>query len=144
MKSLISPIFLKRSLRAHVLSRFSCVQLFATPWTIAYQVSLSMGFSRQEYWSGLPFPPPRDLPNPGIKPESPVAPALQAHSSPLSHQGSSKRSLVLPILLFSFISLHCSFKKAFLSLLAIFWNSAYRWVYVSLSLLPFTSLLTYF
>jgi len=42
-----------------------------TPWTIAYQALLSMGFSRQEYWSGLPFPPPGNLPNPGIEPESP-------------------------------------------------------------------------
>ena len=50
-----------------LLSRFSRVQLFVTPWTIALQVSLSMGFSRQEHWSGLPFPPPGDLPHPGIK-----------------------------------------------------------------------------
>ena len=45
----------------------SRVWLFATPWTVAYQAPLSMGFSRQEYWSGLPFPSPRDRPNPGIK-----------------------------------------------------------------------------
>ena len=50
----------------------SHVQLVATPWTIAYQVPLSMGFSRQEYWSGLPFPSPGDLPNPGIEPRSPA------------------------------------------------------------------------
>ena len=48
----------------------SCVRLFATPWTVAYQSPLSMGFSRQEYWSGLPFPSPGDFPNPGIKPRS--------------------------------------------------------------------------
>ena len=53
----------------------SLVWLFATPWTVDYQTSLSMGFSRQEYWSGLPFPSAGDLPNPGIKPRSP---ALQA------------------------------------------------------------------
>ena len=47
-----------------------CVQLFVTPKTIALQVPLSMGFPRQEYWSGLPFPSPGDLPNPGIKPMS--------------------------------------------------------------------------
>ena len=46
--------------------------LFATPWTVAYQPPLSMGFSRQEYWSGLPFPSPGDLCNPGIEPESPT------------------------------------------------------------------------
>ena len=50
----------------------SLVLLFATPWTVARQAPLSMGFSRQQYWSGLPFPPPRDLPDPGIKPESPA------------------------------------------------------------------------
>ena len=44
-----------------------CVQLFAIPWTVARQAPLSMGFSRQEYWSGLPFPPPGDLPDTGIK-----------------------------------------------------------------------------
>ena len=48
------------------------VRLFATPWTVAYQVPLAMGFSRQEYWSGLPCPPPGDRPNPGIKPASPA------------------------------------------------------------------------
>ena len=48
----------------------SLVQLFVTPWTIAHQVPLSMGFPRQEYWSGLPFPTPGDLPDPGIKPKS--------------------------------------------------------------------------
>ena len=55
---------------------------FATPWTIARQVPLFMGFSMQEYWSGLPFPPPVDLPKPGIEPESPAFPALQADSLP--------------------------------------------------------------
>ena len=45
----------------------SRVRLFATPWTVAHQAPLSMGFSRQEYWSGLPFPSPGNLPNPGIK-----------------------------------------------------------------------------
>ena len=54
----------------------SHVQLFATPWTVALQAPLSMGFSRQENWSGLPFPSPGDLPDPGIKPESPVSPVL--------------------------------------------------------------------
>ena len=49
----------------------SHVRLFATPWNVAYQAPLSMGFSRQEYWSGLPFPSPGDLPNPGIEPRSP-------------------------------------------------------------------------
>ena len=56
----------------YVLSHSSCVQFFATPWTAAHQALLSMGFSRQEYWSGLPCPPPGDLPNPGIEPVSPA------------------------------------------------------------------------
>ena len=57
----------------------SPVRLFGTPWTVARQAPLSMGFSRQEYWSGLPFPFLEDLPNPENKPSSP---ALQADSSP--------------------------------------------------------------
>ena len=61
------------------LQSLSCVRLFATPQTVACQASPSMGFSRQEYWSGLPFPFPGDLPNPEIKPRSP---ALQADSLP--------------------------------------------------------------
>ena len=58
------------------LSCFSHVQLCATPWTVDLKAPLSMGFSRQEYWSGLPSPPPRDLPNPGIKPAFLMSPAL--------------------------------------------------------------------
>ena len=54
----------------------SCVQLFATPWTIALQTLLSMEFSKQVYWRGLSFPTPGDLPDPGIEPESLVSPAL--------------------------------------------------------------------
>ena len=50
----------------------SCIRLFATPWTVALQALLSMGFPQQEYWSGLPFPPPGDIPNPGIEPASPA------------------------------------------------------------------------
>ena len=50
----------------------SRVRLFATPWTVAHQAPLSMGFSRQEYWSGLPFPSPGDLPDPGIEHRSPI------------------------------------------------------------------------
>ena len=54
----------------------SHVPLFATPWTVARQAPLSVGFPRQEYWSGLPFPPQGDLPDPGIKPVSLMSPAL--------------------------------------------------------------------
>ena len=59
-----------------LLSCFSHVQLFVTPWTVAHQAPLSMRFSRQEYWSELPCPTPGDLPNPGIKPKSLMSPAL--------------------------------------------------------------------
>ena len=63
-----------------------------TPWTAAYQAPPSMGFSRQEYWSGVPFPPPGDLPDPGIKLKSP---ALKTGSYHLSHQGSPAVHLML-------------------------------------------------
>ena len=59
-----------------MLSRFSCVQLFATPWTVALQAPLSMEFFRQGHWSGLPCPPPEDLPDPGIEPVSAASPEL--------------------------------------------------------------------
>ena len=59
---------------------------FATLWTVAHQAPLSIGFLRQEYWSGLPFFSPRDLPDPGIKPRSPVSLAFQVDSLLLSHQ----------------------------------------------------------
>ena len=55
------------------------VQLFVTPWTVTHQVSLSMGFPRQEHWSGLPFPSPGDLPNLGVRP---MSPALQTDKPP--------------------------------------------------------------
>ena len=54
----------------------SCVQLFLTLWTVAHQTPLSREFYRQDYWRALPFPPPGDLPNPGIEPMSPASPAL--------------------------------------------------------------------
>ena len=60
----------------------SVVSDSATPWTIAHQAHLSMGFPRQEYWTGLPFPSPGDLPDLGAEPVSPVAPALQVDSLP--------------------------------------------------------------
>ena len=67
------------NLLTYEVKSLSRVRLCATPWTVAYQAPPSMGFSRQEYWSGLPFPSPRDLPNPGIKPGSP---ALQTDALP--------------------------------------------------------------
>ena len=67
----------------------SRVQLFATPWTVAYQASPSMEISRQEYWSGLPFPSLGDLPNPGIEPGSPV---LRADALPSEPPGKPKEA----------------------------------------------------
>ena len=80
-----------------LLSHFSCVRLFVTPWTVAHQAPLSMEFSRQEYWSGLPCPPPGDLPNAGSEPRSP---ALQADNLPLSHQGSPHKYITNSFILF--------------------------------------------
>ena len=70
---------IEKKVKVKSLSR---VGLFATPWTVAHQAPLSMGFSRQEYWNGLPFPFPGDLPDPGIEPGSP---AFQAVLYCLSH-----------------------------------------------------------
>ena len=72
------------------------VHLFVTSWTVACQAPLSMGFFRQEYWSGLLFPPLGDLPGPGIKPTSPASPALQADSLPPSNWGSPKDNIISP------------------------------------------------
>ena len=66
------------------MTSLSRVQLFVTPWIVAYQAPPSMGFSRQEYWRGLPFPSPGGLPDPGIEPRSP---ALQADALPSEPPG---------------------------------------------------------
>ena len=71
-----------------VLIPFSPVWLFAAPWTVAYQTPLSMGFYRQEYWSGLPCLPPGDLPNWGIEPVSPMSLASLVDSLPPRYQRS--------------------------------------------------------
>ena len=84
--------FLDYLVPACVLSHFSRVRLFAALWTVAHSSPLSVGFSRQEYWSGLPFPSPGDLPHPGI---NPGLPALQSDSLPSKPSGkpiSSKTS----------------------------------------------------
>ena len=92
-----------------MLSCFSHVQLWIL-WAVACQGPLSTGFSRQEYWSGLPCPPPGDLPNPGIKPASPGSLALQVDFLPLSHQGSPIKGLLFEIFLSgprSFLQVPC-------------------------------------
>ena len=73
------------------------VRLFATPWTVAHQALLSMGFSKQEYWIGLPFPSPGDLPDRGIEPHpgiEPGSPALQADSLSSEPPGKSREITV--------------------------------------------------
>ena len=73
----------------------SRVRLFVTPWAVAQQAPLSMGFSRQEYWSELPFPPPGDVPDPGIELESPE---LQVDSLPAELPG---KALIIQVIHFS-------------------------------------------
>ena len=85
--------FLLFTIKISTIPRFSRIQLCVTPWTVARQAPLSMGFSRQEYWSGLPCPPPGDLLHTGIKPQSPASPALQADSLLLGQQGSPTYTL---------------------------------------------------
>ena len=68
----------------------SRVRLFATPWAVDHQVPLSMGFPLQEYWSGLPFPPPGDLPYPGIEP---MSSALQTYSLPAEPPGKPQQNM---------------------------------------------------
>ena len=80
------PVFIPVWFICGSLLRLSRVRLLVTPRTVAYQAPLSMGFSRQEYWSRLPFPSPGDLPHPGIKPRSP---ALQADALLSEPPGSS-------------------------------------------------------
>ena len=72
----MSAVRLSKQFACCMLSRFSCVQICATLWTAACQATLSMGFCRKEYWSGLLCPTPADLPNPGIEPMSPMSPAF--------------------------------------------------------------------
>ena len=77
----------------HMLRCFSHVWFFVTPWTVAHQALLSMGFSRQGYWSGLPFPSPGELPDPGIEPRSP---ALRAGALPSEPPGKPHYLLLYP------------------------------------------------
>ena len=85
----------------------SSVQLSATPWTVAHQTPLSMGFSRQVYWSWLPCSPPGDLPNPGIKPEALTSPALAVGSLPLVPPGKPETILFDPIMMDTYHRIFC-------------------------------------
>ena len=73
-----------------IVKSLSCVRLFVTPWTVAHQAPPFMEFSKQEYWSGFPFPSPGDLPNPGIEPGSP---ALQADALSSEPPGNCNQTL---------------------------------------------------
>ena len=88
---------------------------FATPWTVAHQVPLSMGFSRQECWSGLPFPCPGDLPDPGIEPGSP---ALQADALPSEPSGKLRTLLYLGVVRHMLLNLYWELRKTVGSLMA--------------------------
>ena len=89
-ESLPKPMISTNVMTSIEVKLISRVWLFVTPWTLSYQAPLSMGFLRQEYWSGLLFPSPGDLPNPGIEPWSP---ALQADALPSEPQGKPMTSM---------------------------------------------------
>ena len=100
---------------------FSCfVDSFATPWTVALQSPLSMGFPRQEYWRGLPCPPAGDLPNPGIEPMSPVSPALAGRLGPCYSMVPWNQ--LSSTLTFKYISLWQCFPKMCVKEHLILWN----------------------
>ena len=94
--------------------RAQSLSLFAGPWTVAHQAPLSMEFSKQEYWSGLPLPPPEDLPNPGIKPTSNVSPRLAGGLFTTEPPGKPLNIHILPLLCFLFLF------SIFLSRIAIY------------------------
>ena len=111
------PPFPLLSLSLSVLSVMS--DSFVTLLTIAHQAPLSMEFSRQEYWRGFPCSPPKDLPNQGIKPMSPVCPPLQTDSLLLSHQGSRLLTTSLKMLCPLKVPDIPDFKSTFLPLLSV-------------------------
>ena len=106
-----------------LLSRFSRVKLCVTLWTAAHQAPLSMGFSSQEYWSGLPFPYPRNLPNPGIEPRSLT---LQADSLPSEPPGKPKNTRVCNLSLLQRIILIQEWNWGFLHCRWILYQVSYQ------------------
>ena len=92
-KTEISCLYFNQTGGTYVLSHSVVSDFFVTLWTVAYQDPLSMKFSRQAYWSRLPFPFPGDLPDPGIEP---ISPTLQVDSLPLSHWGSPEQEIKAP------------------------------------------------
>ena len=101
-----------------------CLTL-VTPWTVAHQAPLSMGLPRQEYWSGLPFPPPGDLPNPGIKPRSraaPASPALQVDSLPTEPPGK-------PFCTYTYTYVMCVFTYAHMFMYIYIYASVHTFIF---------------
>ena len=103
---------MKELLKAVLVKSLSCVQLFATSWTVAHQAPPSMEFSRQEYWIGMSFPSPGALPDPGIEPGSSALPADALSSEPPGKQGKSLCNTSLQLPLLPFHSPHDSHSKA--------------------------------
>ena len=91
-----------------VVPSLSRAQLFATLWTVAFQTPLSKGFSRQEYWSGLPCPPPGDLPDRRVKPVPLVSPVLQADSLPTEPLGKPTTKSLLLLFILNFFFFCCA------------------------------------
>ena len=96
-------------MHACVLNPFSRICLFGTPWTVAHQARPSMGFSRQEHWSGLLWPPPGDLPDPGVEPMSLTSPYWQVGSLPL---GSTTREVPLNMISRTIIAHELTYVKS--------------------------------
>ena len=119
----VTCILWSKTLHVCVLSHFCHVRLFATRWTVARKAPMSMGFSRQEYWSGLPCPPPGDLPDPGIELTSAASPALTAGFFTTSTTWEAQVSLYSHLKDLAFVlSLG---EKIYLSrFLKTFWNSS--------------------
>ena len=99
-------VWATREAHACIRSLFIYVLIFVIPWIVACQASLSMGFSQHEYLSGLPCPPPGDLPDPGIEPTSLAVPALQVDSLLMSHRGSSGKPSHPQILMVTKLAAH--------------------------------------
>ena len=117
--NIVNPeLFVCNSIVLCCLVAQSCL-IFAIPWTVTCQASLSVGFCRQEYWSGLPFPPPQYLPDPGIKPASPE---LTGELSTLSYLGMPCNSIVVLKFLFRVhnVMISCTYT---------FWNEVYSYTH---------------
>ena len=102
-----------------VLSHFSCDRLFTTPWTVAHQAPRSVGFSRQEYWSGLPYPSPGDLHHPGIGPRALTFPAVAGFTTSAITKSSLPSIRWKGRLCWEFTGRHGGFQQKFLAARAL-------------------------